>query len=102
MFTEVIVEFNKRLDTLQAGLDHLVHLVMELFNQLEDHKTLVKRVDGKADDAARKFAACAKGFRQTRDACELLRDELSTASGTMIENSWHNDEDCGLGRMEDV
>ena len=33
MFTEVIVEFNKRLDTLQAGIDRVAHLVMELFNQ---------------------------------------------------------------------
>ena len=96
MFTEVIVEFNKRLDTLQEGLDRITHLVMELFNQMEDQKTLVKIGNRKTDETAEKFAACAKGFRQTRDACELLRDELSTAAGTMISNSWHDDADMGL------
>ena len=97
MFTEVIVDFNKRLDSLQKAMDHVITLLMELFNQVEDQKTLVKIGNKKADDTAKKFAACANGFYQTRDACELLRVELSTASGTMIENSWHNAEDCGLG-----
>ena len=51
-----------------------------------------------ADDEAKALCrSCPRRWLCARDACELLRDELSTASGTMIENSWHNDEDCGLG-----
>ena len=96
MFTEVIVEFNKRLDTLQEGQDRITHLLEELFNQMEDQKTLAKYTKRKTDETADRFMACAKGFRQTRDACELLRDELSTAAGTMISNSWHDDADMGL------
>ena len=96
MFSEVIVKFDKRLDEVVVGLNRITELVMELFNQLEDQKTLVKTCNAKADETAKKFGACAKGFYQIRDACELLRDELSTASGTLIEQSWHNDCSNGL------
>ena len=90
------MKFDKRLDEVVTGLNRITELVMELFNQLEDQKTLVKTCNSKADETAKKFGACANGFYQIRDACELLRDELSTASGTMIEHSWHNDASNGL------
>ena len=32
--------------------------------------------------------ACCTGFYQTRDAATCLREELSEASGTLIENSY--------------
>ena len=81
MFTELIVKFDKRLDDIMAVLGALVVRVEDLFHQLEDHKTLVKRSNVH-------LKACANAFYQTREACEWLREELSAASGNLTQGTW--------------
>ena len=89
MYSSIIQAFNKQLDLVVSKLNHLTLMVGDLFNQLEEHKELVKTNTQTAEDSAKKFAACAKGFYETRDACELLRSELSTAAGTITGATWH-------------
>ena len=81
MFTETIMKFDSRLDKIMELLNILTQRVEELFNQLEDQKTLVKHCNDK-------LQCCASGFHQTKEACQLLREELSEASGTIIRQTW--------------
>lgn len=81
MFAETIVKFDTRLDKIMDILDTLTHRVEELFNQLEDHKSLVRESNDK-------LRCCAAGFHQTKEACTLLREELSEAAGTIIRQTW--------------
>ena len=81
MFTETIMKFDSRLDKIMDILNKLTHRVEELFNQLEDNKSLVKESNDK-------LRRCADGFHQTKEACQLLREELSEAARTIIRQTW--------------
>lgn len=82
-FEKTLFELGRQITKLQAhveGIDAKLGSVLKfLFEGREERLKSWKQ-----------FEACAKGFRQTRDACECLRQELSDAAGTMIENSWND------------
>ncbi len=82
-FEKTLFELGRQITKLQAhveGIDAKLGSVLKFL--FEGRKERLK--------SWKQFEACAKGFRQTRDACECLRQELSDAAGTMIENSWND------------
>ena len=60
----------KLMETLQKILDRLDKMEVELRLSKD------------------KFAACAEGFRQTKDACEILLDRREEASGFLTSATW--------------
>ena len=73
---ETIRRFEKRLEIMQSCLDAL----LDKLDKMEDRQEL----------SDQKFAACAVGFRQVKEACECLREELSEASGTLVESAYND------------
>ena len=92
MFTSEINSFHERFDKLETML------VLVTDKVLNSHMDTMKGVNkiletfGIQSEAykqnAKMFEACAKGFRQVRDACECLREELSEAAGTLVQQSY--------------
>ena len=94
MFTPQIVKFETKLSALDQKLTGL-HEVMHGMAKKLDQLTRVFRNNADWQKKSwSQFEACAKGFRQVRDACECLREELSSAAGTMISNSWDDMGGC--------
>ena len=88
MFTPQILKFEAKLTVLDQKLTGL-HEVMHAMAKKLDQLTGVFRSNAEWQKKSwSQFEVCAKGFRQVRDACEMLREELSSAAGTMISNSW--------------
>ena len=88
MFTPQILKFETKLTVLDQKLTGL-HEVMHAMAKKLDQLTGVFRSNAEWQKKSwSQFEACAKGFRQVRDACECLREGLSSAAGTMISNSW--------------
>ena len=56
-------------------------------------KLKLKSLEGKIESMGNRVetlgGACHTGFIQIRDACHIFREELSEASGRMIEESWN-------------
>ena len=82
-FDEIIEKFNERFDRLEKILTVLTTKVEKIEEALVD----TVAVHSKTCDM---FEACAKGFRQVRDACHCLREELGEAKGTIVEETWGN------------
>ena len=92
MFTEEITKFQNRFDRLEQML------VMITDKILDTHMDTMKGVNAILEtfssqsqayqQSSKMFEACAKGFRQVRDACECLREELSEAAGTLVQQSY--------------
>ena len=94
MFLEEIAGFNKRFDRLEEMLvtivDKILDTQMDVMKGINEVlKTFSSQTEAYTQNLAM-FDACAKGFRQVRDACECLRDELSEASGTLVQQSWND------------
>ena len=64
--------------TVETKLDKLTTLVEEL---AEKFSKLEKRINDLG-------FSCKTGFEQTRDAAHILREELSEATGRIVEESW--------------
>ena len=90
MFTIQITKFEKTLFDLGQQITQLKAYVTDLDTKLGSVLKFLLEVRQERLKSWKQFEACAKGFRQTRDACECLRQELSDAAGTMIENSWND------------
>ena len=84
LFGNQIKEFREKMETLQKSVDTALTILDKLAENVVKLEKQVKCTD-------KKFEACAGGFRQTRDACTLLREELSEASGTLIEATYMSD-----------
>ena len=84
LFGNQVKEFRARIETLQKSVDTALTILDKIAENIEKLEKQVKCTD-------KKFEACAGGFRQTRDACTLLREELSEASGTIIESTYMRD-----------
>ena len=83
-FDDIIEKFNLRFDSLEKTLTVLTAKVDKIEKSLGDPKTTVA-VHEKTFEM---FKACAKGFRQVRDACHSLREDLSEAKGTIVDATW--------------
>ena len=83
MFSGEIRRFEKLLKTLQRSVDRATEKIDKL-------ETKVDTLVGKFGEHDKKFKACADGFYQVKQACECLREELSEASGTLIEATYND------------
>jgi len=84
LFGKQITEFRARMEALQKSVDTALTILGGLAERVAKVENTMKRTD-------EKFKACADGFRQTRDACTRLREELAEASGTLIESTYMRD-----------
>ena len=75
-FQPLVNKFEKSLDSIEAILKTLAAKVESL-----------ERKIGKNE---KQFEACARGFFQVREACTTLREELSEASGTLIQSTYND------------
>ena len=86
--------FKKSLDGLDAKVDALQsdsvlrqtalgEQLATVIGQLTEASLTVKETEDR-------FAACAGGFRQIKEACEVLLDRLDEALGVCTERSWNN------------
>jgi len=94
MFLDEIAGFNKRFDRIEEMLvtivDKILDTQMDVMKGINEVlKTFTSQTEAYTQNLAM-FDACAKGFRQVRDACECLRDELAEASGTIIESTYND------------
>jgi len=94
MFTPQIVKFEATLTELDQKLTGLHQVMFAMAQKLDKLTGIIKNNADWQKKSWSQFEACAKGFRQVRDACECLRDELSSAAGTMISNSWDEAIGC--------
>ena len=63
-------------------LDCQAKILEDILVKLTENELSVKQSDSK-------FEACAKGFRMTKEACEVLLEKLDSACGTITEQSWN-------------
>jgi len=92
MFTDEIEKFNERFEAIEKMIVVLTGKVMETHLDTMSGinavlKTFVSQSDA-YEQSMKMFDICAKAFKQVRDACECLREELSEASGTLVEQSY--------------
>ena len=92
MFATELASFHERFDKLETMLVLITDKVLNSHMDLMQGVNQILKTFSAQSEAykqnAKMFDACAKGFRQVRDACECLRDELSTAAGTLIQQSY--------------
>ena len=96
MFTPQIVKFENSLESLSSKVQELGRALLTVNGKLDVIAGVLRTNAEWQKKSWSQFEACAKGFRQVREACECLRDELSSAAGTMISRSWEMN-DCGAG-----
>ena len=77
----------RRFETLLKVIQRSVDRATDKIDNLE---TKVDKLVKKFSEHDHKFEACAKGFYQVKEACECLREELSEASGTLIEATYND------------
>ena len=94
MFTPQIVKFENSLESLSRKVQELGRALLTVNGKLDVIAGVLRTNAEWQKKSWSQFEACAKGFVQVRDACECLRDELSSAAGTLISQSWL--EDSGL------
>ena len=88
MFTPQIVKFENKLASLQTQLDEMKAMLHGVVGKLDALTGVMKHNAEWQKKSWLQFEACSKGFQQVREACECLREELSSAAGTMVDRSW--------------
>jgi predicted transcriptional regulator len=75
------------------NLEHLLQQIIERQNlqgtQLQNILVKLTHNELTAKQTEGKFEACAKGFYQVKEACEVLLERLDSACGTITEQSWN-------------
>ena len=94
MFTPQILKFETKLSALDTKLTGLHEAMFSMAKKLDAITRIFRNNAEWQKKSWTQFEVCAKGFRQVRDACELLREELSSAAGAMISNSWDDMGGC--------
>ena len=95
-FGDEIEKFTKRFETLERMLVVLTEKVLD--NHLATMKginavmkTFVSQSDA-YQQSVKMFDVCARAFQQVREACECLREDLSEASGTLVEHTYMSND----------
>ena len=83
LFSGEIQNFNNRIDAIEKMILKTHEGIHEIL------KTFAKQSDA-YQEAMKMFGCCAKAFEQVREACECLREELSEASGTLVESTYND------------
>ena len=87
MFTTEIKQFTSRLDNLESLIGELSEKVLNCHLDLSRGINEILRTFKQNSSM---FETCAKAFVQMRDACECLRDDLSAATGNMVDQSFRD------------
>ena len=95
MFTPQILKFEKKLAAMEGQIAELKGILGNVVLSLKEITGAIRHSADYQKKSWDMFGACSKGFQQVREACECLREELSSAAGTMIDRSW--EEACGAG-----
>ena len=71
-------------------MEEKFEIVVELLSLLKKNlKILEDKIEAIGGRVETLGSACRTGFLQVRDACHVFREELSEASGTIIQESWN-------------
>jgi hypothetical protein len=84
-FKKLLAEMNKKLDRIVTVVEHTHGVVSELEHVME-------KLSEKTHTTGEQFTMCAKAFYQVRDACHVLREDLGTACGQLVEQSWLDED----------
>ena len=109
VFHLLLKTLERKLDNMGANLDKVQETQENLLRIVQHTHSVVSEVEQNMDKVCSKmdklfekshnsfeqFAMCAKAFYQVRDACHVLREDLGTACGQLVEQSWL-DEDALL------
>ena len=88
MFTPQILKFEKKLAAMEGQIAELKGILGNVVLSLKEITGVIRHNDKWQKKSWLQFEACSKGFQQVREACECLREELSSAAGTMVDRSW--------------
>ena len=94
MFTYKIEKFNKRFEAIEQMIVVLTSKVMDThLDTMSGINAVLKTFASQSDAYAQSmsmFEVCAKAFKQVKDACETLREELSEATGTIVDSTYND------------
>ena len=87
-YLDTIATFETVLKSIQAKLDEMFKKQQCILTKLYEVDAKIKNNTELFNQSENMFKACHIGFQQVRDACHVLREELSEATGTMVTESW--------------
>jgi len=93
-FEAIETGFWTEFENIKHSLDYIKDIV-EVQNEkiLSIQKTLIclqGQVELQQEKELCLARACEKGFVQVRDACHVLREDISEASGTLVAETWND------------
>ena len=80
-FDKELSEFRSLLRAVINRQDELSKTCEQILDKVSHNELTVKQSEAK-------FAACAKGYHQVREACTVLVEKLDEVSGTITEQTW--------------
>jgi len=84
--------FWKEFDSIKDSLGYIKDIVEQQNEKIDRiEKTLIclqGQVELQQEKEMCLARACQKGFVQVRDACHVLREDISEASGTIVAETW--------------
>ena len=87
-YLDTVATFETALKSIQAKLDEMFKKQQCILTKLYELEVITKKNAELFNQSENMFKACHIGFKQVRDACHCLREELSEATGTMVTESW--------------
>ena len=95
MFSAEIEKFNNRFEAIEEMLAILTDKVKNNQEDLMEGinavlKTFAVQQTTAYERSMSMLECCHRAFKQVRDACETLREELSEASGTLIQSTYND------------
>ena len=85
---EIVSSFETTLVLIQAKLDEMCKRQQCIMTKLYELDVGTKKTAQLFNQSEAMFKACHVAFKQVRDACHVLREDLSEAAGTMVTESW--------------
>ena len=87
-YLETVAGFETALVGIQGKLDEMFKKQQCILTKLYELEVSTKKNAELFHQTEAMFKACHIGFKQVRDACHVLREDLSEAAGTMVTESW--------------
>ena len=85
---EIVSSFETTLVLIQAKLDEMCNRQQCILTKLYELEAITKKNSQFLNQSEDMFKACHVGFQQVRDACHVLREDLSEATGQLVSESW--------------
>ena len=86
-FEEIEHGFWREFQTIKDTLAYLQDIVEVQNNKIDELKNQIAEHQQKELTIAK---ACQTGFLQVRDACHVLREDISECAGTIIQETWND------------